>query len=439
MFLEYLPILLLFIFLFAGMPVAFALAISGAIGALQILGWSGAMGALSNIPYSTTASFTIVAIGMFILMAEIATQSGITTRLFRAANSLVGHYRGGLAVATMLASAAFGTLSGSSIAAAATMSRIAIPEMLKRGYSKEFAAGTVSIAGTVAILIPPSIPLIIFGIITETSIRKLLIAGMVPGIITVVIYMLTITIWTRADKNAAPVMEVAATLRERWDAIRYVWPFLLVILAIFAALYTGAVTTTEASAVGVMAVLIIWLLLHRIPSAGLEPFTLSGFGDSLSRALNSTVMILVLLIGAYIFSFYLILTGASNTVESYITGLDWPPHAILAVVILLYIVLGMFMSQLEIMILTLPFVFPIIVNLGFDPIWMGIIVVKTIEIGLVTPPVGMNVFVVSSASKEVTPAQGFKGITPFLIAEFAALLLLIIFPEIVTFVPNLMQ
>ena len=169
-FLEYLPVGLLFLFLLAGMPVAFSLAISGAIGAVIILGWNGAMGALSGIPYSTTASFTIVSIGMFILMAEIATQSGITSRLFKAANSMVGHRRGGLGIATMLASAAFGTLSGSSIAAAATMSRIAIPEMLKIGYSKEFSAGTVSIAGTLAILIPPSIPLIIYGIITETSI-----------------------------------------------------------------------------------------------------------------------------------------------------------------------------------------------------------------------------------------------------------------------------
>lgn len=438
-FVEYLPVALLFITLFAGMPVAFSLAISGAVGAVIILGWDGALGALSGIPYSTTASFTIVSIGMFILMAEIATQSGITSRLFGAANSIVGHRRGGLGIATMLASAAFGTLSGSSIAAAATMSRIAIPEMLDRGYSKKFSAGVVSIAGTLSILIPPSIPLIIFGILTETSIRKLLVAGLVPGAITVCIYVVTIAIWTRLDKDAAPAEIAPATLKERWNAIRYVWPFLLVVMAIFGGLYSGAVTTTEASAVGVTAVVIIWFLLNRIPGAGLNRFTLPRLADSLSRSLNSTVMILVLLIGAYIFSFYLILTGASTSVEHFISALAWPPLAVLCVVIALYLVLGMFMSQLEIMILTLPFVFPVIVSLGYDPIWMGIIVVKTIEIGLVTPPVGMNVFVVSSASKDVSPADGFQGVMPFLIAEFAALILFVAFPDIVTFIPYLME
>lgn len=449
MLIELLPVALLFVFLLGGMPVAFALGISGIVGVYSILGWSGTLGAIATIPYRTTASFTIVSIGMFILMAEIATQSGITSRLFAAANSLVGRLRGGLGIATILASAAFGTLSGSSVAAAATMARVAVPEMLARGYSRRFAAGTTSIAGTLAILIPPSIPLIIYGVITETSIGRLLIAGIVPGTVTVLAYVAVILIWARVSPTAAPRTQAASHRtdstatsllgRSRWAEIKYVWPFFLVILLIFVALYSGAVTTTEASAVGASAVVLVWLALSRVPAAGLVPFTLSGLNLAFDRALSSTVMIIVLLIGAYLFSFYLILTGATQAAGAYILQLDWPPEAILAIVILLYLVLGMFMSQLEIMILTLPFVFPIITGLGYDPIWLGIIVVKTIEIGLVTPPVGMNVFVVASASRTVTPIEGFAGVTPFLIAELITLLLLIATPELVTTLPSLMR
>lgn len=437
--LEILPLALLFVLLILGMPIAFALAVPGLLGVFLILGPEATLGAMGTIPYRTTSSFTIVSIGMFILMAEIATQSGITRRLFAAANSLVGHFRGGLGVATMLASAAFGTLSGSSIAASATMSRIAIPEMLARGYSKVFAAGTVSVAGTLAVLIPPSIPLIIYGVLTETSIRALLVAGVVPGIITVLLNIVCINFWVRLRPETAPERLAPLSVTERWEALKFVWPFMLVVLIIFAALYTGAVTTTEASAVGAALVAVIWLVMSPIKAAGLEKPTFAAFNIAFDRALRSTVMILVLLIGAYIFSFYLILTGATRVVEDFIVTNEWSPSWVLAIVVALYLVLGLFMSQLEIMILTLPFVFPILTGLGYDPIWLGIIVVKTIEIGLVTPPVGMNVYVVASSSGLVTPMEGFRGIAPFLIVEFLILGMLIAWPEIVTFLPAMMN
>jgi len=437
--LNFLPFVLIFVFLLLGMPVAFALAVSGLLGVCLILGPDAMLGAMGTIPYRTTSSFTMVSIGMFILMAEIATQSGITRRLFAAANSLVGHFRGGLGVATMLASAAFGTLSGSSIAAAATMSRIAIPEMLGRGYSKVFAAGTVSMAGTLAVLIPPSIPLIIYGVLTETSIRALLVAGVMPGILTVLLYIVCINIWIRVLPGTAPERTRPQSISERWEALKFTWPFLLVVFFIFAGLYTGAVTTTEASAVGVALVTLIWLIMSPLKSAGLERPSFTAFNAAFDRALLSTVMILVLLIGAYIFSFYLILTGATRAVEGFIVTHEWSAGAVLAIVIALYIVLGLFMSQLEIMILTLPFVFPILTGLGYDPIWLGIIVVKTIEIGLVTPPVGLNVYVVATSSGQVTPTEGFRGVAPFLLVEFIILGILIAAPEIVTFLPALMS
>lgn len=435
---DALPLVLFLLLLLLGCAVAFSLAIAGTVGLWLLLGTEATLGVLQTIPFRTTSSFVMVAIAMFILMAELTSQSGITARLFAAANAFVGHLKGGLGVATVLASAAFGTLSGSSVAAAATMSRVAVPEMLARGYSKSFSAGTASIAGTLAIVIPPSIPLIIFGILTETSISKLLLAGLLPGILTAVSYVCTIFVWTRVDPTVAPAGRERATLREQWETCRYLWPFLIVLALVFSALYSGAITTTEASAVGAASVFLVWVLLSRVKTAGLSPVNIAGVKQAFDRTLRSTVMIIVLLIGAYIFSFYLTNTGATQFFIDRVAHLDVPRVIILLFVILMYLVLGCFMSQLEIMILTLPFVFPLILKLGYDPIWFGIIVVKTIEMGLVTPPVGMNVFVVASTSRRVSASDGFKGVTPFLITELVVLTILILVPDIALIIPRMM-
>jgi len=433
-----LPIILFLILLLLGCAVAFSLAISGAVGLWLLVGPQATLGVLQTIPFRTTSSFVLVSIAMFILMAELTSQSGITSRLFAAANAFVGHLRGGLGVATVLASAAFGTLSGSSVAAAATMSRVAIPEMLARGYSKTFSAGTASISGTLAIVIPPSIPLVIFGILTETSISKLLLAGVIPGALTAFSYICAIAVWTKVDPDVAPAGATKATRKEKWETSRVLWPFLLVLALVFVALYSGAITTTEASAVGAATVFLVWLLLSKVGAAGLQPMTVTGLKQAFDRTLRSTVMIVVLLIGAYIFSFYLTNTGVTQFFIEYVAEMNVPRLVILLCVILIYLILGCFMSQLEIMILTLPFVFPLILKLGYDPIWFGIVVVKTIEIGLVTPPVGMNVFVVASTSGKVSASDGFKGVTPFLLMEIAVLALLIMIPDIVLFVPRAM-
>ncbi len=438
-FIDLIPLIAFLFLLVSGMAVAFSLAISGSLGIFLIVGLDGLLSVLQTIPYRTTASFTLVAIAMFILMAELTNESGITRRLFSAANAWVGHMKGGLAIATVLASAAFGTLSGSSVAAAATMSRVAVPEMLARGYSKVFAAGTASISGTLAILIPPSIPLIIYGVLTETSVSKLLLAGVVPGVITAMLYFVVIAVWTRVNPAIAPTRIERAQWAERANATKFLWPFLLVIFFIFAAMYTGAVTATEASAVGAATVFFMWLILGRIKAAGMNPMTRSSLRLAFDRTLKSSVMIVALLIGAYIFSFYLINSGATQTVLEYVDHLNAPSGIILLLVIVVYLILGCFMSQLEIMVLTLPFVFPMLTTKGYDGVWLGIIVVKTIEIGLVTPPVGMNVFVVSSTSSMVSPTDGFKGVVPFLIAEIIALALFVLFPEIVMFVPDAMK
>lgn len=430
-----LPILLFFALLILGMPIAFSLAISGIGGLLLTFGWGPTLGMIQTVPFRQTASYTLTTVGMFILMAELATQSGITSRLFELANRMVGHLRGGLAIATVVACAAFGAISGSSVAATATMSRIAIPEMLERGYSRLLAAGVVSTAGTIAIMIPPSIPLIIYGIVTETSIRMLLLAGILPGILTGILYSLTIAVWARVRPQDAPQFMERSSWSLRWEVMKPTWPFLVVALVILLGIYTGAITPTEAGAVGALVTGIIWVLLSRFSG---KEFRLTGerFGTALDRTLRSTTMIIVMIVGAYFFGYFLTSTGVTQQFTSYVASLPFDRMTILAILIVMYIILGCFLSQLEILVLTLPLVFPIILELGFNPVWFGIIVTKTVEIGLVTPPVGMNVFVMAATADGLTPEDGFKGVVPFFAADLLTLLLLILVPELVLLIPN---
>lgn len=430
------PIALFFVTMAVGLPIAFALGIAGAVGLLLTLGLPATLGILETLPFRTTASYTLTTVAMFVLMAEFATQSGITQRLFDAANRFLGHFRGGLAVATIIASAAFGAISGSSVAAAATMAGIAIPQMRQRGYSRTFAAGVVGIAGTLAIMIPPSLPLIIYGIITETSIGRLLLSGIVPGILTALGYVVTVRVCLALRPEMAPERQPKASWRERWESSRMTWPFLVTVVAVFACLYTGVITATEAGAIGAAVVLLVWLVGARIAPRDTEPVTIPALKQALDRSLRITTMIVVLLIGAYMFSYYLTATGVTHSAVDLVTGLDVNRYVLLAAIIVLYIVLGLFLSQLEIMVLTLPLVFPIVTSLGFDAVWFGVMVVKTVEIGLVTPPVGMNIYVVSSAAPQVTPSDGFKGVAPFLVMEVLLIVLLVAFPEIATFIPN---
>jgi C4-dicarboxylate transporter DctM subunit len=430
------PIALFFILLFVGLPIAFALAFSGAIGLLLTLGPPATLGMLETLPFRTTASYTLTTVGMFVLMAEFATQSGITQRLFEAANRFVGHMKGGLAIATIMASAAFGAISGSSVAAAATMAGIAIPQMRGRGYSRELAAGVVGIAGTLAIMIPPSLAMIVYGIITETSIGRLLLSGIVPGILTAIGYIITVRIWLMWSPGAAPERGPRSSWAERWRESRSAWPFVVVVLVVFGCLYTGVITATEAGGIGAFVTLVVWVLGSRLMPKEMAPLTGRAFGLALDRTLRTTTMIVTLLIGAYLFSYFLTTTGLTQGVVSAITGLPVNRYVLLAAIIVIYLVLGLFLSQLEIMVLTLPLVFPIVTRLGFDPIWFGVIVVKTVEIGLVTPPVGMNVYVVAGAAPQVSAADGFRGVAPFLVMEIVVLALLVAFPELALFIPE---
>lgn len=431
------PIALFFVLMFLGLPVAFCLGIGGIVGLLSTFGLGPTLGMIETLPFRTTASYTLTTIATFVLMAELATQSGITRKLFAAADTFVGHLRGGLAIATVYASAAFGAISGSSVAAAATMAGIAVPQMNAAGYKKTLTAGVVSISGTLSVLIPPSLVLIIYGIITETSIRQLLLAGIVPGILTAACYLITVMIWLKVDPAAAPPPRERATWSQSWRASRAAWPFVLIVLLVFTGLYAGVVTTTEAGALGAIATGLVWVAGSKLIRDEFDPLTGKTFTAAISRTLRATAMIVSLLIGAYFFSYFLTSTGVTRNVVNWIIGLDVAPVFVLAAIIVLLLILGMFLSQLEILVLTMPLLFPVIVELGYNPVWFGIIVVKTVEIGLVSPPVGMNVYIVSGSSRgAVTPAQGFRGALPFIVTELVILMLFILVPEIVTFLPE---
>ncbi|MEQ8490460.1 MAG: TRAP transporter large permease [Marinovum algicola] len=415
--------LLLAGFLVVGMPIGFAMGIAGTVGLYLIGGLNLALGILSVAPYRNTASWLLTAIPLFILMAEILSASRISSDMFRAANKWVGHLPGGLAVATVFTSAGFGAVSGSSTAATATMARTVAPEAQRYGYDRGMIVGTVAAAGTLSIMIPPSVVLMVYGIITETSIGGLFIAGILPGLVTALSFAGITMVWATLNRDLAPPVH-SHGWRERFASLRDVWPVVLLFVFVVAGIYSGAVTVTEAAAVGCFgAIMIAAVLLRRM---GWREFM-----GALERTTRPTAMIFTIIIGAHIFGYFVTLTMAPQALVSYVQGLEIGPGVVILILILIYILLGCVMDQLAILILTMPIVFPMVMELGYSPIWFGILVTKTVEIGLITPPIGMNVFVASSITG-VPLKRVFVGVLPFVLAEFAVLALIAFFPEIVT-------
>ncbi|MFM1653007.1 TRAP transporter large permease [Brevibacillus sp. B_LB10_24] len=422
------PILGLFAFLLLGIPVGFSLAIAGGLGLLINGGWDLMTGILQTTPYASAASFVLTSIPMFILMAEFATNSGMTEKTFKACNRWLGHFPGGLAIATVIASTGLAAIAGSSTAAAASMAKTAVGEMRKYRYKTSFAAGVVSVAGTLAIMIPPSITLIIYGILTEVPIGPLLIAGIVPGIITAIGYILSIVFWSKKWPEDAPRMEKYA-MKDRISSLRGIWPMLLVIVFMIAAIYSGAVTPTEAGAAGAFVTMLIGMFLVGLNVPGIK--------GALSRTAQSTCMIFMIVIGAMIFGYFITNIQLTQTILQYISGLPLSPYVIMGLIVLIYLILGTFMDQLAILFLTIPLTFPISQSLGFDPIWFGIIVTKTAEIGLITPPLGMNVFITANVAK-IPVSEAFQGVFRLLVVEVFILILLFFFPALSTWLPQMM-
>lgn len=422
-------LLLMLLFLFLGMPVGFAMGVAGIIGLFLEGGPSAVISIMSNAPYRSVANITLSTVPMFIFMAEIVSRANIVQEVFDAAKKWLGKTPGGLAIATVVASAGMGAMSGSSTAAAACMSSITIPEMRRAGYDLRVAAGVVTVAGTLAIMIPPSIPLVIYGIVTETSIGKLLIAGILPGVMTALIYSVGIIFWNKCKPGIMPAGQ-AFPWREKFASLKPLWAFLILGSVVIVTLYFGIGTPTEAAAIGAFGAAAISLVTRRIDLKGI-------YAAALQTA-KITAMIFTIIIGAMVVGYFFTLTQAPQNVIKAIGGAGLPLWAVMGLVVILYLFLGCIMDMIAILLLTLPLTFPLIMHLGLDPIWFGIIVTKLSEVGLVTPPVGMNAYVVSATVK--APLDDvFRGTGVMLMFEAITIALLLAFPIIATWLPSFMK
>lgn len=419
----------LFILLALGLPVAFAMAVSGAIGLLMVGGPSMLSGILETVPFSTANSYEMITIPMFILMAELVIVSGVADDLFEAAAKWVGRVPGGLAMATAVAGAGFGAISGSSTAAAATLSSTSIPAMLRQGYDPKLAGGVVAISGTLAMMIPPSIALVVFGIIGHVSIGALLIGGIIPGLLVTLTIILTVLVLVLRDPSCAPAGR-AYSMGEKFAALKVSGPMILLFGAVTGTIYLGIATPTEAAAIGAFGGLVLALFSGKL--------TFKALTRALTRAAHATAMILMIILCAHIFGTFFTLTQITQDLVQWVGELPVSRWVIMALILFGYVLLGCFMDQFAILILTVPVVLPVVVSLGFDPIWFGILVVVTAEVGMVTPPMGLNVFVVSRYTGRPL-AEIFHGVMPHVVAHLILIAVLTAFPAIILWLPSQMR
>ena len=416
-------------------PIGIAMGSVAFFGFWYLRNFNVALSALSDTPFVFAASWDLSAIPMFLLMGAIAANSGIGTALFRAAHAWFGALPGGLAVATNWACAGFGAASGSSIAAAAVMARLAVPEMLKQKYDKGLATGVCASGGTLDALIPPSILFVIYGVFAEVSVPKLLIAGILPGLLTAAVYMIMIMVRCSIDPSLAPKVEFpdrAALWRERWDSLAGIWPVLVLIIGVMGGLYAGVVTPTEGGAAGAFLAALIGLVQRKL--------TLEGFIDALKDAMATTSQLFFVGIGAILFTKFLALSGSADMFKEAIGQWALNPLLLVVAVSIVYIILGTFMDPLGMILLTIPVFVPMFAALNLDLVWFGVIVVKYIGISLLTPPVGFNIYVVATATDNSIPLSTiYRGCYWFLACEVVIMTLLIAFPQISLFLPNLMN
>lgn len=422
-------LLVLVAMLVFGLPVALAMGVSGAVGLYMFGGWPILQGILKTTPLSTANDYEIITIPMFLLMAEFVIISGVANDLFRAATVWVGRLRGGVAMATALAGAGFGAISGSSTAAAATLASTSIPAMLKEGYDPKLACGVVAISGTLAMLIPPSIALILYGIIADIPIGSLLIGGVIPGLIVTVTIMLTIAFLVWRDPSAAPLGQ-SYTFRQKFASLKRVGLVLILFFAVTGTIYSGIATPTEASGIGAFCAMLI--------AAWERQLTLKNGLRALRSAAQTTCMVLFIILGAHVFGYFFTLTRVTNDITTWVGALETSRWVILAVILLGYLILGFFMDQIAILILTVPVILPLVLQMGYDPIWFGVLVVVTAEVGMVTPPLGMNVFVVARYTRRPL-GELFRGVAPHVWAHLIVIALLAAFPAITLWLPSTMR
>ncbi len=419
--------ILLLVLLFSGLPVAFALGLSGVVGMVLFLGGEGALAQLPILGYKSLDDFVLTAVPMYILMSQILLTGKVGNDLFELANKWLRHLPGGLGVATVIACAIFAAITGSSVACAVTIGSIAIPEMLARGYSRHLVLGTVAAGGTLGILIPPSIPMILYGAITDESVGKLFMSGVVPGVLLTIMF---IAIVVYSSRNL-PLQE-AASWDERITSLKKsFWGLMLPVLVV-GGIYTGAFTPTEAAGIGTVYSLFITFFIYKT-------LTLKDLPEILRDTIQTSCMIFAIMIGASLFGFVLTILEAPQALTNYVADLDMGKWAVFIAINVLLLFLGCILESISIIFITLPILFPLIMRLGFDPIWFNVVMLLNLELALITPPVGMNLFVLQGISPESKMTDIIKGVIPFGLAMAAEILLLCFFPEIATWLPGVLK
>lgn len=421
---------ILIIVLFSRMPVGFVMALIGVLGFSYVVSWEAGLRIMAKDFFGIFGSYSLTVVPLFILMGQVTFHAGISSRLFDTAYKFVGHLPGGLAMATVAACAGFAAVCGSTNAAAATMATVAMPEMKRYKYGDVLSTGTVAAGGSLGILIPPSVIFIIYGILTEQSIGKLFVAGVVPGIFLSALFGLTIYIWVRLRPEIAP-RGPKTTFKEKLISLGGVGETLILFILVMGGLFIGFFTPTEAGAIGAGGAIVLGFIRRRL--------TWKGFMQALFESTRISCMVLVIVAGATVFGHFLAITRIPYALATWVSELALPNFGIMAFIILVYLVGGCFIDALALILLTIPIFYPVVTNMGYDPIWFGVIIVLVTQMGVITPPVGVNVYVVHGVVKDVPLESIFKGAFPFLIALIFCALILIPFPQIALFLPSFMR
>lgn len=425
-----LGIVVLIILLFLGMPIGVALGVVGFAGLTNLIGIKGALGVITTVPFSSTASFIWVCIPLFILMGNLAGQSGVVTELFVATRNWFGRIPGGLCIATIAGCAGFGAVSGSSVATAGAIGKIALPEMFKYRYHPRLSTGCAASAGTLGSLIPPSIFMVVYGTLTEVSIGKLFFAGFLPGIFSAGMLMIVIVILVKSNPSLAPDI-ITVSWKEKFQSLKGVGGILILSVVVMGGIYGGICTPTEAAAAGALATLLMTALRGKL--------SWTGFSRAVLDSMRLTSTLFFVCVGAYIFAAFIVLSKIPITISQYCISSGFSPFMFFVVVFIMYLFLGCILEPIGMMLITVPIIFPAARSLGFDPIHFGILMVKFCEIGMITPPVGLNVYMIKSVVPEVPTEEIFRGIVPFLIMDIVITFILYFFPQISLLVPNLMR
>jgi C4-dicarboxylate transporter, DctM subunit len=408
-------------------PIAFAMGLVGFFGLALLRGWPAALSSAVTLTYETGFSYTLSVVPLFVLMGNFVSRAGLSQELFAAAYAFIGHWRGGLAMSTIVSCAGFGSICGSSIATAATMSRVSYPSMRRFGYSDALATGAIASGGTLGILIPPSVMMVIYCLMTETNIAMMFAAGIIPGLLAVLLLMVAVRWVTWRDPASGPPGE-RTDWRGRLRALRGVWGVLLLFVLVMGGIYGGVFTATEGASIGAFGAFLFALLRRTL--------TWRILFQVLVESARTTAMLFLILIGALIFANFVNFTSMPGDLKDFVERFDIHPMMVVAAICVIYVLLGAAMEELSMILLTVPVLFPVVMALGFDPLWFGILVVVVVEIGLISPPVGMNIFVLRSLLPHVPTGTIFRGVMPFVVADCVRLAILIAFPVLSTWLPH---